>query len=239
MSQNQLNKQSRRLESLITDKHLTFTPVVLSDSKARYLQSEVVHPAEQKIVWWYESGASAKSQLDFLKDNLELKLHRYPRIVLYIWLGTCDLTKKEGKFIELKARDNSAVSELINTLKEIHKFVSGFPTVKLVYLELPYYSIFHWNATKHHETPGKFKHDDFLLKEQIDAVNSFVRESNILLRKYSPKFNCDIQNCRKDPDNARYTIKFYNFFIDGIHPCPALSRVWLLRICEIAFKDCV
>ena len=115
MSQNQLNKQCRYLESKIVDNDLTFTPVVLSDSKAGYLKNEVIYPAERKIVWWYEGGASAKSRPAYLKDNLELQLHRYPRIVFYVWLGTCDLTKTEGKFIELKARDNSAVSDLIDT----------------------------------------------------------------------------------------------------------------------------
>ena len=239
MSQNQLHKQCRYFESKIVDRNVTYTPVVLSDSKAHYLKNEVTYPAEKKLVWWYEKGATAKAQLDYLKDNLELKLHKYPKIVLYIWLGTCNLTKKEGKFIQLRARDNSAVSELIDTYKQIRAFVSGFPTVKLAYLELPYYSIFHWNASRHHDNPGTFKHDDFVLNEQIDRVNSFIRESNLLLRKHSPQFNCDIQNCRKDRGCApRYTIKFYNFFNDGIHPCPALARLWLLRICEIALKDC-
>ena len=106
MSQNQLNKQIRRLESKISDSELNFTPIIVSDSKARYLEQEVIAPVERKLVWWFQSGASAKDQLHYIKDNLEVQLQRYPRIILYIWVGTCDLTKKEGKFIYLRARDN-------------------------------------------------------------------------------------------------------------------------------------
>ncbi|CAC5397495.1 unnamed protein product [Mytilus coruscus] len=123
--------------------------------------------------------------------------------------GTWDLTSKDGKFISLKSRDNSNVNQLTKIYKEIHAFISDFPTLKLAFLELPYYSIFHWNAYKSRATPVPFKNDDYLLIEQIDAVNSFIRETNILLRKYSPKFNCDTQNCRKSSgSNPRYTYKF-------------------------------
>lgn len=240
MSQNQLNKQIHRLESSQTSFPFDYMPVILSDSKARFLQNEVNSRTERKIQWWFKSGASANDQLQYLKDNLELKLQIHPKILLYVWLGTCDLTTKNGKFISLKSRDNSNVNQLTQIFKEIHAFISDFPTVKLAFLELPYYSIFHWNAYKNHANPRPFKNDDHLLIEQIDAVNSFIRETNMLLRKYSPKFNCDIQNCRKSSgSNPRYTYKFYNFFIDGIHPCPALARLWLLRICELSQKDCI
>ncbi|CAG2200529.1 unnamed protein product [Mytilus edulis] len=197
MSQNQLNKQIHRLESSQTSFPFDYMPVILSDSKARFLQNEVNSRTERKIQWWFKSGASANDQLQYLKDNLELKLQIHPKILLYVWLGTCDLTTKNGKFISLKSRDNSNVNQLTQIFKEIHAFISDFPTVKLAFLELPYYSIFHWNAYKNHANPGPFKNDDHLLIEQIDAVNSFIRETNMLLRKYSPKFNCDIQNCRK------------------------------------------
>jgi hypothetical protein len=36
---------------------------------------------EKDIVWWYKGGATTEKQYDFLCDNLEIKLHRYPNIV--------------------------------------------------------------------------------------------------------------------------------------------------------------
>ena len=35
---------------------LKITPVVLSDSKASYLKSQVLTNFEQQVVWWYHSG---------------------------------------------------------------------------------------------------------------------------------------------------------------------------------------
>jgi hypothetical protein len=50
-----------------------------------------------------------------LCDNLEIKLHRYPDIVLYLWLGTCDLTvKQHDGLIELKSRDKSSAITVFN-----------------------------------------------------------------------------------------------------------------------------
>lgn len=41
MSQNQLEKQIRRLEAKQTNFYLEYTPVILSDSKARYVEQEL------------------------------------------------------------------------------------------------------------------------------------------------------------------------------------------------------
>jgi hypothetical protein len=51
-------------------------------------------------------------------------------------------TKREGDFIYLRSRDNSAVNKLISDLKNIYHFVKQFGNqVKLVFLQLPIYSI--------------------------------------------------------------------------------------------------
>lgn len=132
MSQNQLEKQIRRLEAKQTNFYLEYTTVILSDSKARYVEQELFQRLRKSF-----SGCMRAVQL--LMDNLEIKLHRHLRILLYIWVGTCNLTRKNGDFIELKSRDNLAVHELTKTYKEIYAFVYDFPTVKLSFLELPYY----------------------------------------------------------------------------------------------------
>ncbi|CAC5391989.1 unnamed protein product [Mytilus coruscus] len=130
--------------ALDTSIRLHKTPIVLSDSKARYLRDEVIRGIERDIVWWFEGGATVEKQFGFLQKNLEIELHRHPRIVLYLWLGTCNLTVKDGGLIQLKSSDNSSRSanELITKFREIYDFVRCFPTVELVLLELPPYSIF-------------------------------------------------------------------------------------------------
>lgn len=224
--------------ALDTSIRLRETPIVLSDSKARYLRDEVIRGVERDIVWWFEGGATVEKQFKFLQENLEIELHRHPRIVLYLWLGTCNLTVKDGGLIQLKSTDNSSANELITKFREIYAFVRGFPTVELVLLELPPYSIFENNKYKGCEDP-KYKEDDKKLNEQIGVVNTFVRETNLIYRKESPKFSLDIENTRKARNNhARYSFRFTTFYNDGIHPIPALARLWLLRICRRMVTDC-
>ena len=49
-------------------------PVVLSDSKARYLQSECKLSPEVDIKWWFKSGQKSTDGLAWLKDNLASKI---------------------------------------------------------------------------------------------------------------------------------------------------------------------
>jgi hypothetical protein len=83
---------------------------VLSDSKARNPRDEVARGIEKDIVWWYKGGATTEKQYDFLCDNLEIKLHRYPNIVLYLWLGTCDLTIKQHDGFIVKCTKSKSIS---------------------------------------------------------------------------------------------------------------------------------
>jgi hypothetical protein len=49
-----------------------------------------------------------------------------------------NFTKREGDFIYLRSRDNSAVNKFISDLKNIYYFVKQFGNqVKLVFLQLP------------------------------------------------------------------------------------------------------
>ena len=64
------------------------TPIVFSDSKARYLQNSVEQGIEHNIVWWYASGATSWQQYNYLTANLDQELNRHNSIVLFVWLGT-------------------------------------------------------------------------------------------------------------------------------------------------------
>lgn len=241
MSLSRLRKQiefnSQASTSNVT---LNKTPIVLSDSKARYLENEVVRGIEREIIWWGESGDTTEKRLLFLKSNLESELDRHPRIVLYIFLGTCDLTVVDRGLIKLNSRDNSSAYNLIEQFRDVYRYLRGFPTVEPVLFEIPPYSIYETNKHRGTEHFG-FKEDDKILQEQISVVNRFVRETNLIYRKESPKFALDIENTRKSRHDyqAKYSYRFTTFYIDGTHPIPALARLWLLRICKLVVKDCV
>jgi hypothetical protein len=64
--------------------------------------------------------------------HIEIKLHRYPDIVLYLWLGTCDLTvKQHDGLIELKSRDKSSAIDLIKTTGVLRSLIFRSETLEL------------------------------------------------------------------------------------------------------------
>ena len=85
----------------------------------------------------------------------------------------------------------------------------------------------------------KNRDDDKILHEHIRIVNTFVRETNLIYRRESPRCSFDIENCRRDKNKKnRYTFRFSTFYYDGIHPISELARLWLLRICQKVSQDC-
>ena len=119
--QNQIDKL--RLPPLRQPVH---TPVLLADSKGFNLQQQVQVNPESFIQFWCKSSATAENRLQYLQVNLGGELNTLHNITLYAWIGTCNLTKREGDFIYLRSRDISAVNKLISDLKNIYHFVKQF-----------------------------------------------------------------------------------------------------------------
>ena len=88
--------------------------VLLADSKCFNLQQQVKVNPESFIQFWCKSSATAENRLQYLQDNLESELNTLHNITLCVWVGTCNLTKREGDFIYLRSRDNSPVTKLIS-----------------------------------------------------------------------------------------------------------------------------
>jgi hypothetical protein len=90
-----------RLSPLLTPPRV---PVLLSDSKGFNLKQQVRVNPESFLHFWCESGAIAGNRLQFLKDNLQHELQNLNLITLYVWVGTCNFTRKEGHFIYLSVK---------------------------------------------------------------------------------------------------------------------------------------
>ena len=95
------------------------------------------------------------------------------------------------------------VNKLISDLKNIYHFVKQFGNqVKLVFLQLPVYSIHEFNAYQGYPEELSFKEDDYILKQQIDAVNFYINDTNRLLHVISPKC-CKSQDVEKQVQQYR------------------------------------
>ena len=79
---------------------LTKKPIFLSDSKARYIQSHeyFIKQFGYEIEFNFFGGARFWNYFIWLQKNLASKVEKYGDIVLYIWLGTCDLTVKHTEY---------------------------------------------------------------------------------------------------------------------------------------------
>lgn len=218
-------------------------PVVLTDSRGRNLEEQVDssrHP-ENKIVWWYRRGKGAEEQFAWLKENLQPQFEHLQsnHLTIYIWLGTCDLTSKSGTFIDIRSESYTSVNQLCSFYKQIYDYLSQYPTISLIFLELPYYSIYQWNKQHDHPAPEPFREKDRILQDQIYETNKYIRSLNSLMHQNSPDFSLDLEKSRK-PQNkrcAKYSLNF-GLYLDGVHPHPDLARLWLIRICLRLENDC-
>ena len=214
-------------------------PVLVSDSKGRYLFQQVKF--DNNIKWYFRSSISCSQHLEIIKRNLPKLIQKHPKgVTLFIWLGTCDLTVKNSDgFISLSSRTNSAVYEVYSVFNQIYFLTKEFTNVNLVFIELPVYSIYWWNKLKNHSNPELFREDDSILHAQIDLLNQYIRDINRLLHVHSPCLSNDLIQSRKQR-KRKHSFCSYSFcgYTDGIHPNDELSKLWLLKLCRLFSVYC-
>ena len=234
-----INRLLKFVSQGVPDVELTSTPVVVSDSKGKYLKClRTDIDVKQKIVWCCKPGWKSGEVEKWLNNNLRDLCDKHGQIVLYIWVGTCDFTAKEKKFISLLPQPE----EVLTSLKENYRRIKALCEdrgLKVVFLHVPYYSIQIWNENKHHTDPECFKADDFKLTSLIDSVNKYIDELNSQSNTASPKFCVDMVRRRKKASSAttRYSVNF-GLLRDGIHPSETLARAWMTSIARRICKDC-
>ena len=92
-------------------------------------------------------------------------------------------------YIDLRhGSDTAAVTYIQNQIKKYLDFVPLFPTVKIVFLKIPYYSIQHFNKYLGNENYTSFRENDFHLTDIITLINDFIQEVNKTKEVSSPNF---------------------------------------------------
>lgn len=218
----------------------TWTPVILTDSKGRYLRKVLKKgdQTEKRIRWLGRSGFNSNNAVDFLKtEKIKSLLKFHNQISLYIWVGTCDLTAKFKRFIDLRTPSTRTLDTVCRNLQIIanrcrHRHL------KVTFLHCPYYSIQHWNKNKGHKNPDIYAESDKRLTHLVDSVNSFIDRLNRDNHTYSPKLNMDLQRGRKRRGGKQRQSLNFKLFLDGIHPDKKLAKSWLTSIKRKINQDC-
>lgn len=256
MSDQRLQKNIDRgcnRKSAETEVKLHSTPLVLSDSKGRYLKQVVNRKSniEKNIIWCYKGGATSSERLDWFRNQSTDVVKKYGSVTLYVWAGTCGFTVKDSthecrkgnnshrprKLISLR-HPEEAFNKFKHNLHEFKRLCTG-KHIQVTFLQVPYYSIQTYNAQKGHGNPDIFKKDDNTLTALIERVNDFIVNLNCEVNSYSPSFNDDLRRSRKKRGAApRYSINF-RLLQDGLHPSEKLARSWLTSLVRKISKDCV
>ena len=169
---------------------LNLKPVVISDSKGRYLQECVNGKTpENKILWVFKSGATTFDRYLWLCQNIDNLIQEYGNLSVYIFTGTCDLTIRQrikvgfgknqrlvkSKYATLRTPDSV---DLLQRHYLMLKRLLETKGVKLTFLNVPLYSI--------------ERLDDKRLTEYVEAVNMFINKIDKDMGTYSPKLNEDL-----------------------------------------------
>ena len=82
-------------------------------------------------------------------------------------------------------------------------FVANFPTVSIIFLENPYYSLEAYYSSKGHRDLTIFRSQDLVLKDRIALVNEYIKEVNQFTSVISPRFNLDLIRFHKSKDDHK------------------------------------
>ena len=237
-----LSKLEKYLERpLFAERPQTRHAILISTSKGNYIKphQDILSYVGYSLEFVCRPGARFPQHFYWLQRNLSHRVHIYHDIVLFVWLGTCDLTEKEGKFIKLRhTTDDEAVTYLIRQIERFLSFVAHFPSVEIVFLEIPPYSIVEWNKYKGHTDSLQYYEDDFVLNRRVDLINEFIRNVNASRDFCSPRYKLDLLQYRKRKNRQQRAAVSFKLYKDGVHPGEVLARYWMRRLVEKILQLC-
>lgn len=121
------------------------------------------------------------------------------------------------------------MSEQVNIY---YRLTARYRNVKLVFLEIPPYSMVSWYVSEGLSIPESLHVQDRELFERTCYVNDFIRTKNDACQVQSPRFKLDLIKTRTATGKSIRSSVTFNQYLDGIHPNPLLARVWMKRIAE-------
>ena len=204
------------------------TLIIVSDSKGKYLKRCVQNIVPEKnTVFEFKGGRTTKQAEDYICSNIDYYIHRYGSILLVLWTGTCDLTKKvqskqfNGKII-VDLSDTSVEEIVIQYQRFFSLCQSRGDLLKSLLLECPYYSITIWNSFQGHPDSSVYDHSNKVLHEKITELNDKIKCLNSEQGIISPRFSTDMIKCRKlkkslTPLKQYHTACYLTAYIQELH----------------------
>ena len=114
-------------------------------------------------------------------------------------------------------------------INKFRQFVSHFRSVKVVFLEIPYYNIEKYKRHLKVVNPENYHESDLILTERISIINDYIREMNEASGFNIPRFNRDLVKYRKDQDQGKRKSLDFSGYKDDIHPDKVLAGIWMKK----------
>lgn len=207
-------------------------PVLFSDSKGARLQ-QVQENKSSPLVFVCKRGASTKELVDLLIQKLPILLQEHKKsVTVYFWGGTCDITKKQGKYINIRGKSTDILPAVVQELHRAKDFVLRH-NCRIKFVGVPIYLISLYNDIKGHQNPTVFLNSDSEVESQVDLLNKHIEQINIQLGRNTLKFNADLRDTRRG--KKRY---FFELLPDGLHPSLLLAQKWLRRLELDIVREC-
>ena len=137
---NKINKEFKKLYRLYKSTELSGETIIFSDSKGFSLRDVLNDRLNQKISVIAKGGANIYNDSHYYKVKSAVKKAKRPIVI--VWLGTCDITGKKGKYVSAKTYPYQKIEFALSknrTLKS--RLLQANPEATVVFLECPYYSI--------------------------------------------------------------------------------------------------
>lgn len=198
--------------------------VLVSDSKAARLEA-VRKDSSTPLIFLYKKGARTKQLVELLRSELPKILSQHQKTaIVYFWSGTCDITRKNKKYIEVRKTGSKVPDSIYEQFIRARDFVLSL-NCRIKFIGLPIYLVSLYNDIRGHPYPVEFLDQDEEVEEQVNKVNDHIVALNQELSRHTLKFNADLRDNRHK--NKKY---FFELLEDGLHPGELLSTKWLRRL---------
>lgn len=220
--------------------------IIISDSKGNYLRhqlSKVLNMFDGgcpvTVHFWSVKGRNTRDGVSFVQSvaSQGSRILLDPQTIVLFWHVTCDLTSLTRPARILKPSFKTA-NEMMDVLKPCFDALlqaSRQYNFTLGLLESPPIFCSQWNKIRGHQEWDNT--DDGFVHEQVDVVNSYIRDLNSTLGYAnlgyrSPKFALDCLKFRKSGRNHKFSCYTGVLFQDGVHPLDVVAQKWLYQILQ-------
>lgn len=130
-------------------------------------------------------------------QKLPLLLQEYKKVLtVYFWAGTCDITQKQGKYIQIRGKTTDVIQAIVEELHRAKDFVLS-QNCRIKFIGVPVYLVSLYNDVKGHRNPTVFLDSNTEMESQVDLLNQHIEHTNLQLGRNTLKFNADLRDTRR------------------------------------------